>query len=107
MENRSQDWRTIRASRPVNEERVATYRRVMDAEARLDEVRKRRGLPETAISDALDAIEGDGDTIEAVEDLCLRTLARYVAQLGGQVELRAVFPDETVVLLEAGESWDS
>lgn len=85
--------------KPLKEERVNTYRRLMDAEARLDDMRERRGLPETAIADMLDAIEGDGPRIEPKDDLYLRTVSRYVAQLGGHIEVLAVFPDETVALL--------
>jgi len=36
--------------------------------------------------------------LEAQEDLYLSTLARYAAGLGGRLELRVVFDDETVGL---------
>ena len=88
-----------RLAHPLKEERVSTYWRLMHAESRLDVVRERRGLPETAIADALDAIEGGGDRIEPEDDLYLRTISQYVAQLGGHVQVLAVFPDETVTLL--------
>lgn len=84
---------------PLREQRMNTYGRLMDAEARLDDRRRQRGLPETAIADVLDAIEGGGARIEPEDDLYLRTVSRYVARLGGQVEVRAVFADETVTLL--------
>ena len=42
--------------------------------------------------------------IEQEEDVYLSTLARYVAALGGHLEVLAVFEDETVTLLrEPGE----
>ncbi len=91
--------RAIRERRALREKRMDTYRRLMDAEARLDEVRRHRGLPETAIADALDAVEGGGPRIEPEDDLYLATVTRYVAELGGHVEVRAVFGDRGVTLL--------
>ncbi len=70
----------------------------MDAEARLDAVRRRRGVSETALGDALEASES-GRAREQQEDVYLDTVARYVAALGGHLEVRAVFPDETITVL--------
>ncbi len=78
---------------------MAVYGRLMDAELRLDEVRRRRGIAETALGDALEAIESKSTANEQDEDLYLSTLARYVVALGGHLELVAVFPDTTVTLL--------
>jgi len=86
MAGQNKNWREIRRQLPLNEEQVAIYRRLMDAEARLEEVRRRRGVSESA----LDASESDD---------YLATLARYVAELGGHLEVRAVFPEETITLL--------
>lgn len=97
--NRAKSRRALSGRRPLREKRMDTYQRLMDAEVRLDDVRQRRGLPEAAIADALDAIEGEGPLIEPVDDLYLETIARYVGELGGHVEVLAVFPDQTVTLL--------
>jgi hypothetical protein len=64
-----------------------------------DQMRRRRGLRETAIADALDAVEGGEDQIEPEDDLYLGTITRYVTELGGHIEVIAVFPEETVTLL--------
>jgi hypothetical protein len=37
--------------------------------------------------------------IEQEEDVYLSTLARYIAALGGHLEVLAVFPEETVTVL--------
>jgi hypothetical protein len=99
-------WREIRRQKPLNEGRVETYRRLMEAEARLDDVRRRCGVSEEAAADALtiDQSESFGDGREG-EDY-LATLTRYVGLLGGRLELRAVFPEETVTLLEAPDRAD-
>jgi hypothetical protein len=42
--------------------------------------------------------------IEQQDDVYLSTLARYIAALGGHLEVLAVFPEETITLLpEPGE----
>ena len=95
----AKSWRTVRGGRPLSEKRMDTYQRLMDAESLLDEVRRRRAVPETAMADALDAIEGGGDQIQPEDDLYLRTVTRYVSELGGRVEVVAVFPEGAVTLL--------
>jgi hypothetical protein len=97
--NDATSWRTIRGGRPLSETRMDTYQRLMDAESRLDHRRRDRGLRETAMADALDAIEGGGDRVVPEDDLYLRTISRYVSELGGHIEVVAVFPEETVTLL--------
>jgi hypothetical protein len=69
----------------------------MDAEARLDEVRRRRGVSEDAVARAVELGEPE-------DDFYVSMLGRYVAALGGYVEVRAVFPEETVTLLREPES---
>ena len=70
----------------------------MDAEDRLEPVRRRRVVSETALDDAFEASESAGDG-GPDDDVYLDALTRYVAALGGHVEVRAVFPDETITLL--------
>lgn len=92
---RLKTWRTIRKQRPLNEESMAVYKRLMDAEVRLDALRRRRGVSDVALGDALVASEAENE-----HDVYVSTLVRYVAELGGHLEVLAVFPDETVTLLE-------
>jgi hypothetical protein len=98
MAGPNKNWREIREQRSLNEARVAMYRRLMDAEACLDDVRRRRDLSDTALGDAIEASESavDGD---GYEDVYLDAVTRYVAALGGHIEIRAIFPEETITLL--------
>ncbi|MDQ6605853.1 MAG: hypothetical protein M3Z06_04810 [Actinomycetota bacterium] len=78
----------------------------MAAEERLDEIRLRRGVSEEAVADALRIDEPDerrGSRAAPEDEVYLSALARYVAALGGHLELRAVFPGETVTLLNEPE----
>lgn len=99
MAETNKSWQSVRGQRPLNEQRVADYRRLMQAELRLSELRARRGLSQAAIAQALGVSQPNVSRIEQEEDVYLSTLARYVAALGGRLELQAVFPDETVTLL--------
>jgi transcriptional regulator with XRE-family HTH domain len=78
---------------------VATYKRLMDAEVRLADVRTRRGISQATIADALEVSQPNISRIEQEDDVYLSTLVRYVAALGGQLEVNAVFPEETITLL--------
>jgi hypothetical protein len=93
---RNKSWREVRAQRPLDNAGVNSYRRLMEAEERLEARRLRRGVSDTALGDALDV---SISAPEQEDDVYLSTLARYVAALGGYVEVRAVFPDETVTFL--------
>jgi transcriptional regulator with XRE-family HTH domain len=95
----AKNWRTVRAQRPLNEKRVAAFKRLMDAELRLSELRSRRGLSQAAIAEALAVSQPNISRIEQEDDVYLSTLARYVAALGGHLEIQAVFPEETITLL--------
>ena len=98
MASPNKNWREILQQRPLNEARVAMYGRLMEAEDRLEAVRRRRGVSETALGDALEASESAGAG-DRHEDVYLDALTRYVAALGGHLEVRAVFTDETITLL--------
>src|SRR5207342_1172112 len=102
----AKSWRTIRGQRPLNESRVATYKRLMDAELRLADVRRRRGLSQAAIAEALEVSQPNVSRIEQEDDVYLSTLARYVAALGGHLEVLAVFAEETITLLREPDASD-
>jgi hypothetical protein len=97
MAGPNKNWREIRKQRPLNEQRVAMYGRIMDAEERLEPARRRRGLSDAALGDAIE--ESESANGDRCDDVYLDALTRYVAALGGHLEVRAVFPDEAITLL--------
>lgn len=96
---KTKNWREVRAGRPLDERNVAAYKRLMEAEIRLGELRQRRGISQAKIADALAVSQPNVSRIEQEDDVYLSTLARYVAALGGHLEVQAVFPDETITVL--------
>lgn len=96
------DWREVLG--PIDPELLALEGRLLDAWTRLHELqlaalRRSRAISQQAVAEALEVSQPNVSRIEQEEDLRLSTLARYIAALGGDLELRAVFPDGAVELL--------
>jgi DNA-binding XRE family transcriptional regulator len=70
--------------------------------AMLGELRRKLDLTQVAVADRLEVTQENVSHIERGDDLRLSTLGRYVAALGGRLELRAAFPGETVTLNVGG-----
>jgi len=67
--------------------------------AMLADVRKQLDLTQAAIAERLEVTQENVSQIERRDvDLRLSTLRRYVEALGGRLEVRATFPDQTVEL---------
>ena len=90
-------WEQVRRENPVNENNLALYGRMLAIERTLDPLRRLRGLGANAWEAAWETSNRDDPRVERDDDLL--SIARYVQMLGGRLEVRAVFPDEAVVLL--------
>jgi hypothetical protein len=95
------DWKDVLAEKPVNEARSKLYQRLMEAEEQIARALHRRGVSEEAIEAALDAGDERLSDEDRREDLYLAALAHYVEALGGQLEVRALFGDEAIVVHRA------
>ena len=82
----------------MNDMRVRIYERLMEAQERIAEARYNRGAGHESVLAAMDAAETELSEAERREDLYLSSLSAYVTALGGRLEVRAVFPDGSVVL---------
>ncbi len=95
-------WQTLRDSLradPARQARVAQYEQAITAALALGKLRDRAGVTQQAVADALGTTQPRVWRMEHQDEIYLSTLARYVAALGGRLEVQAVFPDETVPLL--------
>lgn len=88
---------------PRRRARVEERRRAIRDAHTLAKLREAREMTQTRVAEALDVSQANVSRIERQEDLYLSTLSSYVAALGGRLEVRAVFPDESVVLLAPTE----
>jgi hypothetical protein len=86
----------------MNEKRVGLYERLMEAQEQIAHARYTRGVAHESVLAAIDAAEASPSEAERREDLYLSSLCAYVEALGGRLEIRAVFPDETIVVKRGG-----
>lgn len=100
-------WEEIRRANPVNERRVAAYQRLLDAGEQVARARHGAGESWTEIERALAASELNDAEVALEPDLYLTTLTRFVAALGGHVEVRAVFGEETMTVRREPEERES
>jgi predicted XRE-type DNA-binding protein len=70
----------------------------------LTAIREARGATQRQIAEAWDVSQPNVSQIERTQDIYLSTLRKYVAALGGEIEINAVFPDEVITLLDNGET---
>ena|SRR5438132_14399876 len=79
---------------PARRARVEEHKAAM-----LGELRRKLDLTQVVVAERLDVTQENISQIERGEaDVRLSTLSRYVEALGGRLEIRAAFPDETFSL---------
>ena len=69
----------------------------------LSRLREARGMTQVEVADTLGVSQSNVSRIERQDDLYLSTLREYVEAMGGRLHLAAVFPEQTIVLVGAGE----
>ena len=75
---------------------MAAYERLMEAQHRIANARERAGVSDAAIDRALEACEAKNPESLTDDELYMGTLARFVAALGGHLDVVAVFGEETI-----------
>jgi len=96
----------LRDKTPEGRARVAAYERTMRAVMRLAELRAERGVTQDELARGMDVSQDelargmDVSQIERKDNLYLSTIHNYVEALGGQLRLRAVFPDQQEIDLD-------
>ena len=72
---------------------------VMEAKL-ISELRKDQDLTQQELAEVMNIRQSAISQIENQEDVLVKTLERYVRALGGELELRAKFPDRVVALTQ-------
>ncbi len=98
MSEPTRSWDDVRSDGTVNEMRAKIYERLMEAEERIARTLYKRGFSHDVVLAALDAVDERLSEDERREDLYLSALGRYVEALGGELEIRAVFGDDTILV---------
>jgi hypothetical protein len=84
--------------KPVNEARVKLYEQLMEAQEVIAHARYAHGVSDESVAAAMDAAEMGPSEADRREDLYLSSLAAYVSALCGSLEIRAAFPEDTIVV---------
>jgi DNA-binding XRE family transcriptional regulator len=82
--------------------RLDRERQFVHAILGLTAMREARGATQRQVAEAWNVSQANVSQIEHTPDIYLSTLGKYVAALGGQIEIRAVFPDEVITLVGGG-----
>lgn len=92
---------------PERRARVERIEREMDIAINLGKLREQMQRTQTDVANALSTTQVNVSRIEHREDLHLSTINKYVEALGGRLEIRAVFPEGTVDLIESKRDCDN
>ncbi len=82
------------------ESRARVEQRVRDTIAAMpmDELREARALTQTQLAEILHVSQGAVSKVERRADMYISTLRSYVRAMGGDLQMRAVFPDGEVII---------
>ena len=105
---KTRNWRELRGPRtPAEEAQVEHYKRLMTLEGKLARMRETAGVSQRTLAERMDVSQPNISRIEREDDLHLSTLSKYVAALGGHLEVRAVFDDVDMIVMGNVEDHDS
>lgn len=90
-------------SDPAGRARIEAHKRAMRDAIALGDLRSETGVTQHQVAEALGVSQANVSRIEREEDVYLSTLRRYVAALGGELEINAVFPDRTISLVASSQ----
>lgn len=80
----------------------AKTRELLDAMP-IQQLRRARALSQVQLAEILCVKQGSVSKLERRTDLYISTLRRYIEAMGGDLELRANFPDGSVEIASLGE----
>jgi DNA-binding XRE family transcriptional regulator len=100
----AQKWTEIRRTLAEADESLLQSRIAAElAKLPLAEVRKARKMTQNRLAELLHVNQGAVSKIEKRTDMYLSTLRSYVQAMGGNLEIKAVFPEGEILLENIGE----
>lgn len=87
---------------PERRARIEEREQVIEAELTISQLREARGATQENVAERMNVTQSNVSHFERNPNIFLRSLADYVEALGGQLEIRAVFPDQVVTLAVPG-----
>lgn len=89
-------------SDPERRARIEQREQAIEAELTISQLRAARGVTQEGVAEKMHVTQSNVSHFERNPNIFLRSLASYVEALGGRLEVRAVFPDQDVILVVAG-----
>ncbi|HLJ76384.1 MAG TPA: XRE family transcriptional regulator [Acidobacteriaceae bacterium] len=92
-------WRDVRGT--FSPEKEAEIRRRVEMTPvimRLHQVREARNLTQTKLAKLLKVNQGAVSKLERRTDMYVSTLRSYLKAMGGELEIKAIFPDGEVII---------
>jgi len=97
-------WRDIRRKfSPEVEAEIKAWVEAEIAKMPIAEVRQARQMTQVRLAEVLGVNQGAISKLEKRSDMYLSTLRSYIEAMGGQLEIRAVFPDGEIMIEQFGE----
>jgi DNA-binding Xre family transcriptional regulator len=90
-------WETLRAAMsPERRDANRAKAQQMMAEMPLEELRSARNITQTHLASLLQITQASVSKMEKRTDMYVSTLRSFVQAMGGELEIRAIFPDGIV-----------
>jgi ribosome-binding protein aMBF1 (putative translation factor) len=87
---------------PERRARIEQREQAIEADLTISQLREARGASQMSVAEKMNVTQSNVSHFERNPNIFLRSLADYVEALGGQLEIRAVFPDQIVTLTVPG-----
>jgi len=100
----ARNYKELRAKMsPASRARSEAKTKQMIAEMALDELRAARKLTQEHLANVLGVKQSAVSKMERRTDVYVSTLSHFIEAMGGTLEIRAVFPEGSVRIIQFGE----
>ncbi len=83
---------------PERRAKIEEKKAILREEMNLAEMRQALSLTQATLAETLGVGQAEISKIENRTDLFVSTLRKYITAMGGDLEIRAIFPDHSVML---------
>jgi len=90
---------------PVRRARIDAHKRAIRSAMALADLREALGVTQQQMAAAMEESQANISRIEHQENVYFSTLAQYIMALGGQLQVTAVFPEQSLRLTQGG-GWE-
>jgi DNA-binding XRE family transcriptional regulator len=95
------NWRDIRRKlSPEQEEKTRQYVKSVVEAASLNQLREARSLTQANLAGILGVNQGSVSKMEKRTDMYVSTLRSFIQAMGGQLQIKAVFPEGDIEIVQ-------